>query len=188
RDGKYINVAGASFKDFIKNGLMGCTATVGDFMDHLSTVFTDVRLRPYLELRSADVGPSPMLRALPAFWKGILYSNLAKEKIFELMDNVKIEELKKLQFDVAKIGFDASFRGVSILSLAKKILTISKNGLIAQAEEINASIGEQQFLLPLFDIVAKKQTYAQKLLELYRTKWNGDISNIYSTKPFVLGI
>lgn len=188
RDGKYVDVAGASFDDFIKNGLMGYQATISDFMDHLSTVFTEVRLRPYLELRSADVGPGLMLRALPAFWKGILYNNRAKEKVLELMGDVKIDELKSLHFETAKYGFDALFRGVSILSLVEKILTISKDGLIAQSKENKTDVGEDKFLLPLFEIVTKKQTHAQKLLQLYNNEWNGNINKIYSTKPFVLGI
>jgi glutamate--cysteine ligase len=75
RNGRYIDVAGAPFKDFIAgklDRLPGEHPTFDDWADHLTTLFPDVRLKRFLEMRGADAGPYAELMALPAFWVGPL--------------------------------------------------------------------------------------------------------------------
>ncbi|MGE3866809.1 MAG: glutamate--cysteine ligase, partial [Hyphomonadaceae bacterium] len=74
RDGRYINTAERSFRDFLKGKLPelpGEKPTLKDWEDHLTTLSPEVRLKTYLEMRGADTGPAGMLSALPAFWTGI---------------------------------------------------------------------------------------------------------------------
>ena len=76
RDGRYIDAAGQSFRDFMAGklpALPGATPTMSDWSDHLTTAFPEVRLKRILEMRGADAGPWAQICALPALWSGLLY-------------------------------------------------------------------------------------------------------------------
>ena len=78
RDGKYIDAAGLSFRDFLDGKLSvlpGEKPTIADWTDHLSTAFPEVRLKSFLEMRGADGGRWGRICALPALWVGLLYSD-----------------------------------------------------------------------------------------------------------------
>ena len=88
REGKYIDVSGRSFKDFMAGKLPelpGELPTKTDWEDHLTTIFPEVRLKTYLEMRGADSGPWSRLCALPAFWAGIFYCDAALEAAWSLV-------------------------------------------------------------------------------------------------------
>ena len=96
RDGRYIDVAGASFRDFMAGrlpGFEGQLPTMGDFSDHLTTIFTDVRLKRFLEMRGADAGSPAMMTALSAFWVGILYDGAALTAAEALVADLGAEAL-----------------------------------------------------------------------------------------------
>ncbi len=96
RQGQCLDMTGITFRTFMKEGARGQTASMRDFADHLTTVFTEVRVKPQIELRSADVGPPSYLRALAAFWKGILYAPLSRQKAYDLMQEPSAGDLKKI--------------------------------------------------------------------------------------------
>ena len=76
RDGNYIDASGQSFRDFMAGrlpALPGEMPLIGDWADHMTTAFPEVRLKTYLEMRGADGGPWRRLCALPALWVGLLY-------------------------------------------------------------------------------------------------------------------
>lgn len=136
RDGHYIDMAGASFRDLMKGG----KALIRDFIDHLSTIFTEVRVKPQIELRSADCGSAAHLRALPAFWMGLLYNTSSRQKAFELMDNPSVQELSQLQLDAALFGLKANYRGRNLGVIAEQVLQLASDGLKED---------ERRFLAPL---------------------------------------
>ncbi len=175
RQGKYFDMTGITFRVFMKEGAKEQTATMRDFADHLTTIFTEVRVKPQIELRSADVGPPSHLRALAAFWKGILYAPLARQKAYELMQEPTAQELTQLQLAAAINAFQAAYKDRSVLTIAEQLLEISRDGLVA--------FGEEKFLAPLFHLVEKRETLAEKMLQLYRTAWQGDIKQIFSMPP-----
>jgi glutamate--cysteine ligase len=184
RDGVHHDFAGASFRQLMsEQGLGGYRATMRDFEDHLTTVFPEVRLKRYLEVRSADCGPWSRICALPALWKGVLYDEQAKDEAAGLLEGASGQELFELQQEAAVRGFDASFRGKSLHSYCERLLDISRGGL----ERIAASEGLQDetgFLRPLVTVVQERRTFAERLLDKYRDEWCGDISGIWNEIEF----
>src|SRR6185312_17160302 len=117
RDGKYIDVAGQSFRAFMAGkleALPGERPSIGDFVDHMSTAFPEVRLKRYLEMRGADGGPWRRLCALPALWVGLLYDGAALDAAEDLVKSWTEEERAMLRRDVPRLGLRTPFRGADI--------------------------------------------------------------------------
>ena len=184
RDGKYLNALGKSFRDFLEGKLdilIGQKPSLSDWADHLTTIFTEVRVKNFIEMRGADGGPWASICALPAFWVGIMYNSGALDEILDLTKDWSDFDREKLNQDVAKKGFEANIRGVPVHKVCKKVLEISRRGLVERAIS-NSSGGrrdEAHFLDPLFEIVEARQTLADKLLENYWGRWEKDLRRIY---------
>ena len=135
RDGAYIDVAGASFRDFMAgrlHNLAGTVATVGDFADHITTVFTDVRIKRFLEMRGADAGRADMMVAQSAFWVGLLYDEAALTAAEALLREATWEDAVALRAAVPREGLAATWRGGSLRDLARDAVAISRDGLRAR--------------------------------------------------------
>jgi len=136
RNGRYIDVAGASFRDFmegrLQNELPGVVATMGDFADHVTTVFTDVRLKRFLEMRGADAGRADMMVAQSALWVGLLYDDAALTAAESLLRGSGWEDAVALRAAVPRQGMSASWRGRPLPELARDVLAIARDGLRAR--------------------------------------------------------
>ena len=97
------------------DALPGERATISDWANHVSTIFPEVRLKRYLEMRGADSGPWRRLPALPAFWVGLLYDDDSLDAAWDLVKDWTAEERQKLRDDVPKLGFKAEIRDRSVL-------------------------------------------------------------------------
>ncbi|WP_019645513.1 glutamate--cysteine ligase [Novispirillum itersonii] len=182
RDGGYIDASGQSFRDFMAGRLAaypGQTPTVGDWADHMSTAFPDVRLKKYLEMRGADGGPWDRLCALPALWTGLLYDQTALDAAWDLVKGWTAEDRHRLVADVPRQALQATIDGRSVQDVAKQVLEIAHDGLTRRARLNSAGDNETGFLTPLREIADSGLTAADRLLEAYDKKWNGDISRIY---------
>lgn len=168
RDGVLHDLAGASFRDLMAGRIEGLRATMGDVADHVTTVFTDVRLKRFLEMRGADAGPLPMLLAKPAFWVGLLYDDAAQKAAAALVRGWTAAEIAALREAVPAQGLRATIRGRALRSLARDALAISADGLRARG------LGEEAYLAPLHEIAESGLTVAERLLALYRGAWGGD--------------
>jgi len=184
RDGMHHDFAGASFRDFMARGLGGFTATLRDFQDHLTTVFTEVRLKRYLEVRSADCGPWSRVCALPALWKGILYDTAAREAAWALMEQPTASALSQLQLAVAREGFRARYRGRTVLELAQQLVNIAAGGLERFGARNARGEDERRFLRPLEHTVATGVTFAEWLVGLYRDAWQGSLEPLWDEIEF----
>src|SRR5262249_5933526 len=132
RGDQYIDVAGQSFRDLMAGGLPGLPgehATISDWANHVSTIFPEVRLKRYLEMRGSDAGPWRRLSALPAFWVGLLYDNVCLDAAWDMVKDWTAEERQTLRDEVPRLGFRAGVRGRSMLDLAKACLAIAHEGL-----------------------------------------------------------
>lgn len=183
RDGKYIDAAGQSFRDFLKGklpALPGQLPRESDWTDHLSTAFPEVRLKSFLEMRGADGGPWNRICALPAFWVGLLYDNAALDAAWDLVKDWTMEERETLRSAVPKLALDAPIPGGGTLKdIAAQVLAISRAGLSARNRLNSSGDNETGFLAPLDQIVAEGRVPAQRLLDLYHGEWGGDISRVY---------
>jgi glutamate--cysteine ligase len=183
REGRYIDAAGQSFRDFLKGqlpALPGEFPRESDWIDHLSTAFPEVRLKSFLEMRGADGGPWNRICALPAFWVGLLYDQGALDAAWDLVKDWDMEGREALRAAVPKLALDAPLPGGGTLrDIAGEVLEIARSGLRAR-ERFNA-VGENEtgFLAPLEEIVRSGKVPAQRLLDKYHGEWGGDISRVY---------
>ncbi|WP_339822924.1 glutamate--cysteine ligase [uncultured Parasphingorhabdus sp.] len=188
RDGKYIDAAGLSFRDFLKGNLSvlpGEKPTMSDWTDHLSTAFPEVRLKSFLEMRGADGGPWNRICALPAFWVGLLYDQTALDAAWDRVKGWSMEEREALRNGVPKLGLDTPIpNGQTLKDLAAEILDISSAGLTARNRLNSSGDNESGFLDPLREVVARGKSPAAQLLERYHGEWNGDVSRIYDEMSF----
>jgi glutamate--cysteine ligase len=183
RDGLHHDVAGASFRTFVDEGLIvdgqRVRATLRDFADHLTTLFPEVRLKRVLEVRSADVGPPSRLVALPALYKGLLYDDVARDRARALMDGATSSELVALRADVALRGFAATFRGAPILHRCRALVDEASAGLARLAVRNAAGDDESIYLRPLHEVVASGRTFAEHLLDKYETSWARSLAPLW---------
>jgi glutamate--cysteine ligase len=182
RDGKYIDCSGQSFRAFMDGklpALPGERPTDKDWEDHLTTIFPEVRLKTFLEMRGADSGPWSRLCALPAFWAGILYDDAALDAAWSLVKNWTLEDRESLRRAVPPLGLRAPIRGNTAQNVAQAALAIARQGLKSRARADNAGSDETHFLAELDDIASSGVTPAERLLERYRTEWGGDVRHVF---------
>jgi len=123
------------FDDFLDNGCDGVEPVFGDWADHLTTLFTEARLKQHIELRSADCGSLAHTIALQAFWKGLFYDAAALDEALRLAPQLNAEAMRALQEQVARYGLSAEFEEVNVLSLAKESVRLALEGLARIAPE-----------------------------------------------------
>jgi glutamate--cysteine ligase len=188
RGGKYIDVAGESFRAFIDGKLPqlpGEKPTITDWIDHLSTAFPEVRLKSFLEMRGADGGRWSRICGLPALWVGLLYDQQALDAAWDLVRRWDIESREKFRHDVPKLALDAvTPDGERMREFAGRVLDIAADGLTSRARLNSAGDNEGGFLDPLRDVVATGMTPADRLLHKYQHEWDGDVSHIYEEFSF----
>jgi len=188
RDGKYLDVAGQSFRDFLDGrlpALPGEKPRVSDFTDHLSTIFPEVRLKSFLEMRGADGGPWSRICALPALWVGLLYDDGALAAAWDEVKDWSIEARQALRDAVPAEGLKAvTPDGETLQALGKRILALAEAGLNARGRLNASGDNESGFLDPLHEVIASGKTPAERLLDRYYGDWNQDISRIYGEESF----
>jgi glutamate--cysteine ligase len=187
RQGRYFDVAGASFRDFLAGKLAplpGERATLSDWSDHLTTLFPEVRLKKFLEMRGADGGPWRRLCALPALWTGLLYDDPSLEAACAMVKDWTEEERQNLRDTVPRLGLDAPFRSGTLLPIARDVVQIAKQGLQNRARIGSGGDDETIFLESLEEIVGSQKTPAELLLRKYEQEWRGDIDKIFTAEAY----
>jgi glutamate--cysteine ligase len=182
RDGGYIDVAGASFADYMAGrvpALAGETATLGDFADHITTAFTDVRLKRFLEMRGADAGRADMMLAQSALWVGLLYNDAALASAEALLRGAGWEDAVAARTAVPRQGLDAPWAAGTLRDIATDVVAIARDGLRARGLRDAAGNDEQVFLTPLQQIAEGGPTQAEHWLAQYHGAWRGDASRIF---------
>jgi glutamate--cysteine ligase len=182
RNKRYIDVSGASFRDFLAGRLTqlpGERPTMSDWEDHLTTLFPEVRLKRYLEMRGADSGPWKSLCALPAFWTGLLYSQSSLDAAWDLVRDWSDAERADLREQVPKMALGTPFRGGTVLDIARQAVELSRNGLRERGHDDLVSGDESVFLQPLLEILDSGKTRATQMLEAFATRWQGSIAPIF---------
>lgn len=187
REGRYIDVAGQSFRDFMNGklpALMGELPTLKDFEDHLTTAFPEVRLKRYLEMRGADAGPWNRLCALPAFWVGLLYDQEALDACSDLIADWSTDEMQALRMAVPKQGMQVEFRNTTGQELIKQLLKIAAGGLKKRGRVDCEGNDERVFLEPLIELALAGRTPADFKLDQYHGAWQESIDPLFKDYAF----
>lgn len=183
RDHRYIDTAGESFRSFLHGHLPqlpGQKPTVRDWENHLSTLFPEVRLKQFLEMRGADMGSQASITALSAFWVGLLYDGTALDAAWDLVRDWTEQERQALRNAVPKTALGTPFRAGTVGDVAKQALAISRAGLAARNRLDDQNRDETIHLAMLEDILARGKTQAEHWLDLYRGEWAGDLTKIFA--------
>ncbi len=187
RGGRYIDASGASFKDFMAGklpALPGETPTLDDWSDHLTTLFPEVRLKRFLEMRGADGGPWQRICALSALWVGLLYDDDALEAAWSLVKGWTEEEREGLRNAVPRTALKTRFRSLTVQDIARDVVRIARHGL-RQRRRINpASQDESIYLEPLMEVVQSGRTLSDELIEKFNGPWRGNIDHVFEEYAF----
>jgi glutamate--cysteine ligase len=178
RDATYHDTAGASFRDLLQGRLPqmpGERAVLSDWANHLSTLFPEVRLKRYLEMRGADVGPPERIVALSAFWAGLLYDEAALDGAWDLVKGWSDEDRERLRADVPRLALAAIVAGRPVREVAGDALGLARAGLRRRGLRDEAGEDESRYLDPLDDIAAAGRTPAEELLDKYRGEWGRSV-------------
>ena len=171
----YHDVAGADFRDLLRGSfspLPGERATLSDWANHVSTIFPEVRLKRFLEMRGADAGPLPLLVALPALFTGLLYSSTALDAAWDLVKGWSASDRDAMRAGVATHGLATVVAGRSLRDIARDVLTFARAGLADRGYQDKAGHDETAYLDPLDAIVAG-QSEAERLIALFNGRWHG---------------
>ena len=182
RDGNYIDASGQSFRDFMAGrlpALPGELPRIGDWADHVTTAFPEVRLKTYLEMRGADGGPWRQLCALPALFVGLLYDDTALGAACDLVADWTAEERERMRFDVPRRGLDTPHRSRTLREIALEMLEIARDGLARRARRDLGGEDETHFLDALFAIARAGRSPAETLLDDYAGPWGGDVRRVF---------
>jgi glutamate--cysteine ligase len=183
RDGRYIDTAGQSFREFLAGrlpALPGEIPSMGDWVNHLTTAFPEVRLKRFLEMRGADGGPWDRLCALPALWVGLLYDDQALDAAAAMVKDWTIEELEILRREVPRLALETPFRGRKLGALCRDMLRIARDGLMRRRKLDRMGGDESHFLNALDRIAESGRTPAQEKLDLFHGRWNGAVDPVFA--------
>ncbi len=185
RNGEYIDVAGSRFRDFMDgrlHNLAGTQATVGDFADHMTTVFTDVRIKQFLEMRGADAGRPEMMLAQSALWVGLLYDDAALAAAEALLRGAGWQDAVAMREAVPRQGLAAKlpWREGDLHDLARDVVAIARDGLRARGRRDPAGQDESACLAPLEAIAAGAPTQAEYWLDRYHGPWREEVREIFA--------
>ncbi len=187
RGGRYIDVAGRSFRAFMAGELAelpGQRPTIKDWVDHTSTIFPEVRLKQYLEMRGADAGPWSRLCALPALWAGVLYDPASQAAAWDLCKHWTRDDRTGLIRDVPRLALNAVVAGRSVRDVARDMLALAHQGLKRRNRLSAGMVDETNYLAELEDVAQSGVTSAERLLALYHGPWQGDAGRVFETEAY----
>ena len=187
RGDDYIDVAGQSFRDFLDGMLEGHEGqfpSMAAFADHSTTAFPEVRMKTFLEMRGADGGPWSNICALPAFWVGLLYDPESLEAASRLVADISPEDVMEARLSASRDGLRGRLGTWDMHALAKKVVSLSEDGLRRRARLDDKGNDETEYLSPIIDVVTRGKTPADQLLELYNGQWQGDVMQVFESHQY----
>ena len=178
----YHDVAGSDFRDLLAGrhpARPGETATLSDWANHLSTIFPEVRLKTFLEMRGADAGPLPFLAALPALFAGLLYAPDSLDAAWDLVKDWTHADRETMRAEAPRHGLDVTVGRHDLRVVAKEVLAIARAGLVSRARK-NAAGEDESIHLGCLDQVVAGKTEAARLIGLFEGPWGGDVDQAFT--------
>lgn len=182
RNGTFVDASGQSFRDFLAGklpALPGERPTLKDWDDHLTTLFPEVRMKRYIEMRGADGGPWGRLCALPALWVGLLYDSVALDEAEQLANQLSAADRDFLRAEVPRTALATPVAGRTVRDFASDMLQIASGGLKRRAVKGVHDPDERSYLKYLNDIVAAGRTPAEEMLDAWENRWGRDIDPVF---------
>jgi glutamate--cysteine ligase len=183
RDGRYRDCTHVTFRQFMGGALRGelddWQANMGDWVNHLSTLFPEVRLKRYLEMRGTDGGPLLHICALPAFWTGLLYDEHALSAAEALTGDWHYEEVAALRAAVPRQALNATFRGRKLREIGMEVMSLASMGLKRRGRLNADGDDERIFLSPIEALLERGTTLAEHMLDHYHRGWNGSVDALF---------
>ena len=183
REGRYIDAAGLSFRDFLKgklSALPGELPTIGDWDAHLTTIFPEVRLKRFMEMRGADGGQWHRLCAFPALWAGLCYDAASLDAAWEMVSDWNEKERQTLRTEVPRTGLATVMRGHKLQDYARDVVAIAQEGLAKRGFKGSSGEDERQFVEQLAEIADSGRTPAEELLDRYHNAWNESVDPVFT--------
>jgi glutamate--cysteine ligase len=186
RDGDWIDLAGTlTFRQYMESGHQAHRPTWDDWLLHLSTIFTESRFKPYLEVRGADCPLPGMEMTFPALVKGILYDAQAREEAWEIVQPWSEVERQALYLTISRKGPDARIHGSSARDRILELVRTSRDGLERQNQRNADGQDESVFLEPLAGRLEEGwHCPAKEILELWKGPWKGDVRKLIDHTRF----
>jgi glutamate--cysteine ligase len=156
-DGHYRQAGGRTFRDFLRSGYEGYYPTVADWEVHLTTVFPEVRLKRFLEVRGADAVAGPLALSVPALWKGLLYDDISLNVAADLAEEVRPEELPRVFESAYHAGLAAEYGGRPLSVWCRELVDLAADGLRRQAER-GAHPDERGYLDAAYEVLERRRS------------------------------
>jgi glutamate--cysteine ligase len=178
----YHNVAGVPFRALFEGAvpqMPGVRASLADWSNHLGTLFPEVRLKQFIEMRGADAGPLSHMKALPALWAGLLYHEASRDAAFDLVKSWPANDVLELYQQAPRTGFSTRIGGRAVLDVARDVVLLAEQGLEARNHKNRGDKSESVYLHALKGYIACGKTFADELLEKFASKWRGKIEPVF---------
>lgn len=166
RAGRWLNMTGRTFRSYLDGDNGGLTPTMSDWNLHLTTLFPEVRLKAYVEVRGSDSAGPDIILAQAALWKGLLYDASARRRAWELVKEIPFEERLAFHRDAGRDGLAARLRGTSAVELAQEIISLAERGLGTAESRHVGPLREAAFV--------DRAAPAERLLARWTTEWQHD--------------
>jgi len=178
REGKRVYPK-KTFRKFIEEGYNGLTPTIRDFNLHLKSVWSEVRLRKYIELRSIDSVPPFLIMSAPALIKGLLYGKDAIDAAEKLVGDFDYNELMELRKNIIKDDLMAEIRGKKVIDYAKELISIANANLKSFKNLDEKEEDESVYLEPIKEFIfVKEKSPARYVLEKWKGEWGRNASKL----------
>jgi glutamate--cysteine ligase len=185
RGGRYrTEVTGVPFRRFLDTGLHGQRATLDDWRLHLTTLFPEVRLKGYIELRSADSQPPGRVLGLPALVKGVFYEPDCLDAADDLVKRWSFSDCSSLYADVTRSSMKARLKGIPVLELARELGSIAEEGLRRQAVLDGEGRDERLYLEPVRELLSAGRSPAQVIAERWSGPWKEQVAPLVADSGF----
>jgi len=173
KNGNHLRADGKTFKNFMEGKLSilkNEKATIKDFETHLATIFKEVRLKKYIEIRSLDTCEWDCHCGGPAFYTGLLYGNL--NEALEIVNKWNISEVLNAYKEAPIKGLKTIIANKSLLEWGKIFLNLSKKGLEKRAYKNSKGYNESIFLRSVENILANNKNKAETSIEKLKKRNN----------------
>jgi glutamate--cysteine ligase len=186
RDGRWTDMTALTFRRFWKEGYEGERATLADWNAHLTTLFPEMRLKGYIEVRSIDSQPPELMLAAPALVKGIFYEADCLQAAWDLVKRWSWDDRVGLYHAVHRQALRARMRGIEVSELARELLTIASEGL-ARQRQLNAD-GDTEvvYLERLQELTRRGRCPADVVLEKWDGAWDRKMTRLVQDTTYRL--